>query len=326
MSVKFLIFGRNGWIGQSMGDILEKRGLKWEYAVCRMEDRENVLACLKSSGATHVICAAGVTGRPNVDWCEANQVATIRSNVIGTLTLVDCCELLNIHVLNFATGCIFHYDEAHPLNIERDPKTLVARDLEKTFTEVEKANFHGSFYSRTKAYCEDMLRSYKCVCSLRLRMPIDSDLSNPRNFIHKIANYNKIVNIPNSMTMLDELLPFAVELSLRKRTGIYNFCNPGAISHNQVMELYKMYIDPEKTWSNFSVEEQAKVIVAPRSNNELCPTKLWKEFPEMLPIRESIIKYVCKPNQTELSKTAFANGRFREGSYSEDKLREGWTL
>ncbi len=35
----------------------------------------------------------------------------------------------------------------------------------------------------------------------------------------------------------------------------------------QILELYKEYIDPEFSWSNFSIEEQAKVIVAPRSNN-----------------------------------------------------------
>jgi hypothetical protein len=37
----------------------------------------------------------------------------------------------------------------------------------------------------------------------------------------------------------------------------------------QILQLYKDYIDPEFTWSNFTVEEQAKVIVAPRSNNLL---------------------------------------------------------
>jgi hypothetical protein len=37
----------------------------------------------------------------------------------------------------------------------------------------------------------------------------------------------------------------------------------------QILELYKQYIDPEFSWSNFSLEEQAKVIVAPRSNNLL---------------------------------------------------------
>ena len=55
----------------------------------------------------------------------------------------------------------------------------------------------------------------------------------------------------------------------RGLTGIMNYTNPGAVSHNEVLQMYKDYIDPDFTWSNFTVEEQAKVIVAPRSNNLL---------------------------------------------------------
>ena len=62
------------------------------------------------------------------------------------------------------------------------------------------------------------------------------------------------------------------------------------------------YIDPDFKWGNFTVEEQAKVITAARSNNELSPHKMWKEFPGMLPIRDSLIQYVFKPAQTDKSK------------------------
>lgn len=36
---------------------------------------------------THVLNAAGVTGRPNVDWCESNKETTLRCNVVGALNL-----------------------------------------------------------------------------------------------------------------------------------------------------------------------------------------------------------------------------------------------
>lgn len=49
-------------------------------------------------------------------------------------------------------------------------------------------------------------------------------------------------------------------------------------------------MDEEFTWSNFTVEEQAKVIVAPRSNNLLDTSRIEGEFPDMLPIKESLIK------------------------------------
>lgn len=127
-------------------------------------------------------------------------------------------------------------------------------------------------------------------------MPITGDLSNPRNFITKITRYEKVVDIPNSMTVLDELLPISIEMAKRNLTGIWNFTNPGVVSHNEILEMYKAYCDPSFTYKNFTLEEQAKVIVAARSNNELDASKLAKEFPDMLPIKESLIKYVFELN------------------------------
>lgn len=43
-----------------------------------------------------------------MDWCEDHKIETIRSNVLGTLNLVDVAhECGQIHVTNFATGCAF---------------------------------------------------------------------------------------------------------------------------------------------------------------------------------------------------------------------------
>ena len=46
------------------------------------------------------------TGRPNVDWCEDHKQETIRSNVIGTMNLADCCFIKGVHFTNFATGAL----------------------------------------------------------------------------------------------------------------------------------------------------------------------------------------------------------------------------
>jgi UDP-glucose 4,6-dehydratase len=61
--------------------------------------------------------------------------------------------------------------------------------------------------------------------------------------------------------------------------------------------MYKQFIDPNFKWANFTLEEQAKVIVAPRSNNEMDASKLKKEFPELLSIKDSLIKYVFELNK-----------------------------
>ena len=151
---------------------------------------------------------------------------------------------------------------------------------DKTFTEEDSANFHGSYYSHTKAMVEELLKAYTKTCTLRVRMPISDDLS-PRNFVTKILNYAKVVDVPNSMTVLTEFMPLSLIMSERNLTGIYNFCNPGAISHNEVLGLYKSIVDPTYTWENFSVEEQAKILKAGRSNNTLDHTKLVSSMPDV---------------------------------------------
>ncbi|KAJ0971448.1 hypothetical protein J5N97_019407 [Dioscorea zingiberensis] len=284
-SLKFLIYGRTGWIGGLLGKICEKQGIQYEYGKGRLEDRSQLILDIQNVKPTHVFNAAGVTGRPNVDWCESHKPDTIRTNVVGTLTLADVCRENGLLMMNYATGCIFEYDAEHP------------EGSGIGFKEEDKPNFTGSYYSKTKAMVEELLKEFENVCTLRVRMPISSDLTNPRNFITKISRYNKVVNIPNSMTVLDELLPISVEMAKRNCRGIWNFTNPGVVSHNEILEMYKKYIDPSFEWVNFTLDEQAKVIVAPRSNNEMDASKLKNEFPELLSIKDSLIKYVFEPNK-----------------------------
>ncbi len=82
-------------------------------------------------------------------------------------------------------------------------------------SKVCKSNF--SLYTRQ---VEELLKEFDNVCTLRVRMPITSDLQNPRNFITKISRYQKMVNIPNSMTILDEMLPISIEMAKHNLRGI----------------------------------------------------------------------------------------------------------
>jgi len=233
----------------------------------RTYNRESVEAEINKYKPTHVLNAAGVTGRPNVDWCEDNKLETVRSNVIGTLTVADICATHGIHHLLYATGCIFEYDDCHTIG-------------GVGFTENDKPNFHASYYSHTKALTEDLLSIYPTTCTLRVRMPISDDLS-PRNFVTKIVKYDRVVNVPNSMTVLTDLLPISLIMSERSLTGVYNFCNPGAISHNEVLDLYKKHVDSSYTYKNFSLEEQAQILKAGRSNNTLDHSKLCEALPDV---------------------------------------------
>lgn len=193
------------------------------------------------------------------------QIETIRVNVLGALNLADICSEKGIHLTMYATGCIYHYDKDFPQGSGRG------------FTEDDKPNFTGSYYSYTKvsssweftktsplwnadhystlltvwvadttlflqALVESLLKEYSNILILRVRMPIVADLLYPRNFITKILKYEKvsllrwssccgpihcvvfkewssyrllclqIIDIPNSMTVLPELLPLSVTM------------------------------------------------------------------------------------------------------------------
>jgi 3,5-epimerase/4-reductase len=227
---------------------------------------------------TFVINAAGLTGRPNVDWCEDHKAEVIRVNVIGTMSLMDLTHARGIHLTNFATGCIYSYDDEHEIGGVR-------------FKEDDPANFFGSFYSRSKAMVESMaLEAYDNLLMLRLRMPISDDLHH-RSFVTKISKYAKVVDIPNSMSILHDLLPIAMTMTERRLTGKYNFTNPGAISHNEILALYKEYIDPTFWWDNFTEAEQNAILKSGRSNNTLDTDKLEEALPDIRvpPVREAIV-------------------------------------
>lgn len=102
----FLIWGGEGWVAGHLKELLQQQKQKVYTTTIRMENRESVMAELERVKPTHVLNCAGCTGRPNVDWCEDNKEQVIRSNVIGTLNLTDCCFLKNIHCTVFATGCM----------------------------------------------------------------------------------------------------------------------------------------------------------------------------------------------------------------------------
>lgn len=272
----FLIFGgKTGWIGQQLVTLLQQQGHTAICAESRLENRQDILKEITDIKPYCIINAAGVTGTPNVDWCEDHKQETIRANIIGALNLADCAYMKNILCINLGTGCIYEYDETHKLGSGIG------------FTEEDAPNFQGSFYSYTKTMLDALLQSYPNVLNLRLRMPISDDLS-ARNFITKITRYKKVVNIPNSMSILHDLLPLIPHMAARKLTGNYNFVNPGTITHNEILELYKEYIDHNFTYTNFSIEEQNRILKAARSNNELSVAKLLKEFPDIPTARESI--------------------------------------
>jgi hypothetical protein len=116
------------------------------------------------------------------------------------------------------------------------------------------------------------------VLNVRIRMPI-TDEFNKRNFITKITTYDKVCSVPNSMSVLNELIPFMIDMSMKKLKGTVNLTNPGLISHNEILEMYKEIVDPKFTWKNFNIEEQNEILASGRSNNFLETFRLESLYP-----------------------------------------------
>ena len=273
-SYKFLIWGGKGWIGSMIEELLKEEGHDVMIARARLEDYVGIKKELEEKKPNFVLNCAGITGRPTVDWCESNKEETVLVNSVGVVNLAHACWRCGIHMTNYATGCIYCYTEERPIGSK--------------FSELDRPNFRGSTYSVSKVLGEELLAAYENVLTLRIRMPISGDL-NPKSLVSKLSKYNKLVDIPNSVTILPELLPISIKLTIDRKKGIYNFTNPGAISHNEIMTLYKKHIDSNFTWENFTEEEQNAILKSKRSNCELDTTKL-EMYHHVTPIHKALDK------------------------------------
>jgi dTDP-glucose 4,6-dehydratase len=73
--------------------------------------------------------------------------------------------------------------------------------------------------------------------------------------------------------------------------------NPGVISHNEILEMYKEIVDNTFTWKNFTIEEQNRILSSKRSNNKLNTDTLKILFPELKNIKDSVRECLQKyPN------------------------------
>ncbi|KAI1495534.1 NAD(P)-binding protein [Biscogniauxia marginata] len=262
----FLMFG-DGWIARQLKDLLLKSGKTVITSLARTENREQVLGDLVLHKPNRVINCAGLRGFPNVDWCEDHKVETMRSNVLGVFNLADCCFQLGIHLTHFGSACIYDRD----ISSSKD---------HKPFTEEDEPNYAASWYSRSRLISENAISHYPNLLLLRIRCPVGADLD-CNNLITKLIKYDKLLSVPASGTILHNLLPGALLLSENAEVGLYNLISPEPFTNNEIMELVKKHIRPSLTWQNFGLEDQQKVLKAPRCNPIFDTTKLVSKLAEL---------------------------------------------
>jgi len=305
--MNILVYGSKGWIGSQFIDILNNNSINYTAGTVRVDNTEELIREISEVNPTHIISFIGRThGKidnkyySTIDYLEQKGKLSenLRDNLYSPLSLALICKEKNIHLTYLGTGCIFKFDDEHPFGKEVNG-----------FVETSLPNFFGSSYSSVKGFTDRLMHFFKDgVLNLRIRMPITGAL-NKRSFITKITTYEYICSIPNSMTVLPELLPYVLDMMKKQTVGTLNLTNPGLISHNEILEMFTEIVDKDFKWKNFTVEEQSKILASDRSNNYLDTSRLEELYPGIKNIKESIKDCLISYKKTYIKKSYISSIR-----------------
>lgn len=262
-----MIFGA-GFLGRRLAGAIP--GARLSHV--DIANRAAVAAALREAGALVAINAAGKTGRPNVDWCELHPYETYRSNVLGTSTLAEVCAERGIYLLHLGSGCIFSGPSPGP----------------EGFHEYDLAN-PTSFYAWSKYAADLRLSAWPSFGIVRLRMPIDR-VPHERNLITKLASYGQVVDVENSVTVVDDLIDVVRRLVEQRATGIFHVVNPGILRHRELLALYRRLVDSDHRYTLIEEPElvQRGLVLKPRSNCVLASPRLAELGIRLRPIEEAL--------------------------------------
>ena len=267
--MKILIIGK-GYIG-------ERCAQAWHDAILadkKIYSKEDVLALIDEQKPDAVLNAAGVRGKPNVDWCETHQMETIAGNTLLPILIAEACQERAVYLLHIGSGCIFYGDSPHP---------------DKKWREEDMGNPTEVTYSRTKWAADLVLSTLANTAIARIRMPIDY-VPSAQNMIDKLATYPKVIDVENSVTIVDDMVNVFHQLMEKKAPGIFHVTNPGTLKHKEIVALYEEMVDPHHKNEWISNDELVKQGLASkgRSNNFLASENLGKVGIEMREVHEAM--------------------------------------
>lgn len=277
--MKILIFG-NGFVGARCKEAWGDEAIMSTVHVDSMQD---ALDEIRRHQPDAVLNAAGVRGKPNVDWCETHQMTTAIGNTVMPILLAQACAEAGVYMLHIGSGCIFYGDAPHE---------------DKEWREDDFGN-PLPVYSRTKWAADLVLSTLPNVGIARIRMPLDH-IPGPNNLIDKLATYPKVIDVVNSVTVIDDLVNVMKQLMEKKAPGIFHCTNPGKVRHREILAMYKELVDPNHSCEWISNEDLVKLGLATkgRSNNFMASTRLAEFGIAMRPaeeaVRDTMVKFAEK--------------------------------
>jgi len=239
---------------------------------------------------TYVVNCYGFTGKPNVDSCENHVDECYTRNVTDAESIMETCEEYGVNFITISTGCV--YNDESGRSFSEDDVHNFGRD-----------NPTSSVYSSSKSWFEKYFREFVeqgCVKNknhlLRIRMPFDGEMDD-KNYINKIIKYDKLVNYPNSITYIPDLVKFIqIIVSSDVDSGVYNVVNVNGITAKTVIELYNQIIGDKfdkkviDKWYTTDDLLSEGLMNCRRSNCVLSTDKIKRYYPDLLSSYASVKK------------------------------------
>ncbi len=278
-----ILLGGSGFIGSAFSRELAARNVDFESvsrSQCDYTKFESIYGLIKRGKPDLVINASGVTGVPNVDWCETHRKETIAGNIIAATAISDACYSHGVILGHVSSGCI--YDGPRP--------------NDSPWTEEDPPNFNFdsgrcSFYSGTKAIAEWKVAANPLAYVWRIRVPFCEEASG-KNLITKMLKYRAIFDSPpNSMCHVGECVRACVDTWANGlKRGIYNVVNPGSLRNRDVVEMIREILQPQREYDMWQhdTEFYRESALAPRSNCVLSCKKLLDTGVILRPVREAM--------------------------------------
>jgi 3,5-epimerase/4-reductase len=276
----FAIMGSTGLIGNAFVREIENQSLTWKPIRARLHQHEMIKAeILAHKPRISVIIAAGVGTRPNANWCNDHHLETIDANITSQFAIVKMCKEIGVHCAIITTAGFYSYDKDHMIG-------------GPGFTETDPANRAYNFYYKCRVRLEKILveSGYdKNVLILRANYPCDH-LIRPASLIGKLLRYPVIRSIPASITVLNDLVPLAIQMLKDKDSGIVNWVCNGTITNGDILRIYASIVDSSKTF-NEEVLNEKQSWDAGNAAAYVIPKRLLDKFGDKVPkVKDSITK------------------------------------
>lgn len=228
---QYLLIGGHGFLGRHVESVLSSihRSTYVLPRHIRLCQSDVIKQTIESTGAKFVVCAAGVSGKPTVQWCEDHELETFETNVLDVCNLIRICRDAGVHLTYFGSGLVYARKDSN----------------EAARCEVDEPNLTSMVYCRYRVMLESIIR--RCyitdVLYLRILYPCSFDGDAKCFFEKMMGRSTSVKDARVSLTIIPDLFPLIPKMVEDGRTGIVNFVNRGSV---HLKHLFQASMTPFK--------------------------------------------------------------------------------